>query len=158
MIKNEKKSLILIIKVVRDNILNFCAFFGFGVKLCLSGAKMVRVKWKWWKLILCLLERTRKYTKVLEWTRNVHKYVISSFRLCFLLIFCKSGAGVEWKWSEFVSSWFTRTNYNLLEKTLKDSKGAQIWYEVKIINEGCQFVSRVKINWVLIWSENFHHS
>lgn len=38
------------------------------------------------------------HSKVHEFTRtysNVHKYVISSFRLCFLLIFCKSGAGVE---------------------------------------------------------------
>ena len=73
LIKNEKKSLIWNSKVVNSNILNFCAFFGFGVKLCLSGAKMVRVKWKWWKLILCLLERTRKDSKVHEFTRTYSK-------------------------------------------------------------------------------------
>ena len=89
LIKNERKSLIWNSKVVRDNILNFCAFFSFGV-----GVKRVgKIKGK---SILCLLESTRKYSKRHEFTRNVHKYVISSFRLCFLLIFCKSGAGVEW--------------------------------------------------------------
>ena len=54
-----------------------------------------KIKGKSGKSILCLLERTRKDTNLLEKTRNVHKYVISSFRLCFLLIFCKSGADVE---------------------------------------------------------------
>ena len=92
LIKNERKSLIWIIKVVNGNILNFCAFFGFGV-----GVKRVgKIKGKSGKSILCSLERTRTYSNLLERTRNVHKYVISSFRLCFLLIFCKSGAGVEW--------------------------------------------------------------
>lgn len=57
---------------------------------------MVRVGKIRGKSILCLLESTRKYTNLLEHTRNVHKYVIYSFRLCFLLIFAK----VERVWSE----------------------------------------------------------
>lgn len=69
LIKNERKSLIWNSKVVRDNILNFCAFFGFGVKLCLSGAKMVRVGKIKGKSILCLLERTRMNSKRHEFTR-----------------------------------------------------------------------------------------
>lgn len=126
-----------------------------------SEAKM---EWKWWKIreireINFVL--TRKYTNLLEHTRMCTNMWFLVSDCVFYWFFAKVErvwSESEVKWSEFVLSQFTRINYNLLELNIIDSKGAQIWYEVKMIIRGYQFVSRVKINWVLIWSENFHHS
>ena len=79
---------------------------------------------------------TRKYSKVLEKTRIYSNILEMCTNMWFLVSDCvfywffakveRVWSESEVKWSEFVSSWFTRINYNLLEKTLKDSKVAQI--------------------------------
>ena len=92
LIKNERKSLIWNSKVVRDNILNFCAFFSFGV-----GVKRVG------KIRKINFVLTRKYSKVLEKTRIYSNELEMCTNMWFLVsdcVFYWFFAKVERVWSE----------------------------------------------------------
>ena len=90
LIKNERKSLIWNSKVVRDNILNFCAFFGFGV-----GVKRVG------KIRKINFVLTRKYSKVLEKTR-IYSNILE---MCTNMWFLVSDCVFYWFFAKVVRVW-----------------------------------------------------